>query len=333
MLEKPDLPEEQIIASLRRAYGLTIHQLIFLPLGADVNSAVYHAVAVDQQTYFVKLRRGAFAEIGVILPHFLSEQGIPQIIAPLRTLSGQLWAHLADFRVILYPYIQGRSGFEVILSAAQWADFGAALKLIHSLRLPEALAKAVPRETYTPQFRDQVAGFLERAKRERFTDPVAVKVAKLLREQHTVIRDLLQRAEALAARMQAQANEYVLCHTDAHAGNILVDEHGALYIADWDAPLLAPKERDLMFIGGAQGFRGVTPQEEEKQFYRGYGETQIDTAALAYYRFERIIQDIAAFCEQLLDTTEGGDDREQSFGYLASNFEPGSTIECAYNSA
>ena len=103
-------------------------------------------------------------------------------------------------------------------------------------------------------------------------------------------------------------------------------EDGALYIVDWDEPILAPKERDLMFIGGAQGFQGVTAEEEERLFYQGYGPAQVDPAALAYYRYERIIQDIAAFCEQLLLTSEGGEDREQSYGYLASNFLPGNTI-------
>ena len=131
---------------------------------------------------------------------------------------------------------------------------------------------------------------------------------------------------------KTQALEFVLCHADAHAGNILIDAQGALYIVDWDNPILAPKERDLMFIGGAQGFRGVTPAEEETLFYQGYGPAQIDPLALAYYRYERIIQDIAAFCEQLLLTGEGGEDREQSYGYLASNFLPGNTIEIAYSS-
>ena len=83
MLEKPDLPEEEIIACLQEAYGLVASQLTFLPLGADVNSAVYRALAEDGKPYFVKLRRGAFDEIAVTLPRFLHEQDIPQIIAPL----------------------------------------------------------------------------------------------------------------------------------------------------------------------------------------------------------------------------------------------------------
>jgi spectinomycin phosphotransferase len=330
MLEKPDLAEEKIITSLQDAYGLVVSQLTFLPLGADVNAAVYRLAVEDGKSYFVKLKRETFAEIGVALPRFLHDQGIPQIIAPLVTQNGQLWTRLEDFRLILYPFVQGRNGFEVVLSPRQWSEFGSALKRVHTTRLPTEFETAIPRESYSPQFREQVKRFLEQAKVGVIDDPVAVDVAELLRSEEEVILELIHRAERLAILLQAQSPEYVLCHSDVHAGNILVAEDEALYLVDWDEPILAPKERDLMYIGGAQGFTGVTAQEEETLFYRGYGPAKIDPLALAYYRYERIIQDIAAFCEQLLTTTEGGEDREQSYGYLASNFLPGGTVEMAY---
>ena len=83
MLEKPDLRDERIAACLQDTYGLRVVQVTFLPLGADLNTAVYRAVADDGTPYFVKLRRGDFDEIAVTLPKFLSDQGIEQIIAPL----------------------------------------------------------------------------------------------------------------------------------------------------------------------------------------------------------------------------------------------------------
>lgn len=53
---------------------------------------------------------------------------------------------------------------------------------------------------------------------------------------------------------------------------------------------------------------------------------------MAYYRFERIIQDIDDYCEYIFLSDEGGDDRMQCFEYLKSNFLPGNTIEKAYAS-
>ena len=226
------------------------------------------------QAYFLKLKRGAFDEVGVALPRFLHEQGIPQVIAPRLTQAGRLWTELHDFRVILYPFIQGRSGFEVELSPRQWRDFGAALKRIpQRCRLSYQAASTRNLHAPVPGRRAELPGAGEGGGAGR---ALAVKVTELLKANERVILDLIQRAEKYARRLQAQSNEYVLCHADAHAGNILIDAQGALYVVDWDNPILAPKERDLMFIGGAQGFRGVTAAEEETLFYQGYGPAHID---------------------------------------------------------
>src|SRR5215203_3835479 len=113
MLDKPDIADEKIIACLQAEYGLRIIQIAFLPLGGDLSTAVYRAVADDETPYFCKLKFGIFDEISVELPKFLSEQGIAQIIPPLITKTGQLWAELDEFKLILYPFVDGKSGFEI----------------------------------------------------------------------------------------------------------------------------------------------------------------------------------------------------------------------------
>lgn len=330
MLEKPDLQDEKFVSCLQTDYGLQAVQVTFLPLGADVNTAVYQIIADTNALYFLKLRKGNFHEPSVTLPKFLSDQGITQIIPPLTTQTGQLWANLETFTVILYPFVAGHDGYEIDLTDRHWRDFGTALKQVHTAVLPPALIQRIPQESYSPQWRKAVKMFLQRAESDTFVDPVATKVATLLRVKRSEILDLILRTEHLAQMLQVHPLERVVCHSDVHAGNILIDAQGAFYIVDWDEPILAPKERDLMFVGGGQGFNGHTAQEEETLFYQGYGQTQINFAALAYYRYERIIQDIASFCEQLLLTTEGGADREQSWQYLRSNFSPNSVLEIAY---
>lgn len=71
MLIKPDLKHEEIIACLRKAYGLDIATVSFLPLSADFNTAVYRATATDGTDYFLKLRSGEFLEasVSVLLRH------------------------------------------------------------------------------------------------------------------------------------------------------------------------------------------------------------------------------------------------------------------------
>lgn len=329
MLEKPDLREDAIAACLQADYGLCAAQVVFLPLGADLNTAVYRAVAADGASYFVKLRRGDLAEIAVALPKFLSDLGIRQVIAPLATRAGRLWADLGAFKVILYPFIAGHNGYEADLTDRHWVAFGAALKRIHAAAVPPTLTSRIPQETYSPQWRDIVMRFLARVETETFADPVAAKLAAFLQGKRAEVLDLVGRTERLAQALRAHPPACVVCHSDLHAGNVLLAGDSALYIVDWDNPILAPVERDLMFAGGGQFCATRTPDQEETLFYRGYGPTAIDPTALAYYRYERIIEDIAAFCEQLFLSDAGGEDREQALRYLVSNFLPDGTIAIA----
>jgi spectinomycin phosphotransferase len=180
-----------------------------------------------------------------------------------------------------------------------------------------------------------VHAYLER-RQEAQTDAPARETAALLRDHYPIVLELLERAATAAQELRTHPRPTVLCHTDLHAGNLLLAQEDRLYLVDWDQPLLAPKERDLMFIGGGQGFQGVSPAEEASLFYRAYGAVEIDSLALSYYRCERIIQDIAEFCKQLLDGTPNEAnraDREQSVVYLSSIFLPGGTIEFAFRSA
>lgn len=331
MLEKPPITDDQIIAVLQSDYGLTIQQLAFLPLGADANAGVYRALSSTGNVYFVKLRRGTFDEASVTIPRLLHDRGIREIIAPLTTRDGRLWAAIDDFRLILYPFVEGHNGFEVYPSDGNWVTLGQALKQVHITPLPATLSAHIPRETFSPYWRDLVTDFQQQAASTHYTDATAVKLAMLLRDKHATITDLIRRASQFAAVLKTYSLDFVLCHSDIHAGNMLIDTADALYIVDWDQPILAPKERDLMFMGGGVGsYTRQQLDQQETLFYQGYGQTQVNAVALAYYRFERIVQDAAAYCQQLLLTNEGGQDREESYGYFASQFEPNAVIDVAY---
>ncbi len=329
MLERPDLPNPLIISRLQDEYGLHVVEVTFLPLGADVNTAVYHAVTKDEKAFFLKLRKGAFNEASVALPRLLKAQGVQAIIAPLETRKGLLWGSLEAYKMILYPFIQGRNGYETTLSDRHWVDFGAALKGIHAAQVPPALRRLIQQETYSPRWREIVKTFQAQVESTTFDDPVAAKLAVFMKARRGEICHMVQRTEKLGLRLQARDLEFVLCHSDIHPGNLLIDANDALYIVDWDDPIFAPKERDLMFAGAGMG-SDLPGGREEALFYQGYGLTEVEWMALAYYRYERIIQDIAAFCEQLLLTTEGGEDREQGYHYFISSFFPDHTVEAAF---
>lgn len=330
MLERPEIEDARLVAGLREGYGLTAVQIDFLPLGADVHTAVFRVLAGDGTPYFYKLRKGAFDETSVVLAKFLYDQGITQIIPPLVGQSGQLWETLDAYKTILYPFVDGQNGYEAALSVAQWEALGCALKRIHTAVVPAALTSRIRRETYGSQFRQSVRRFMAQVEDGVTGDAIARELAAFLKARRGVVLDLVAQAERLAEMLLARPLAMVVCHSDLHAGNILLGCRGDVYLVDWDEPILAPKERDLMYVGGGLMASGLAPYEEERLFYRGYGETEVQATAVTYYRMERIIQDIDAYCRELLLTDAGGEDRAQSLVYLQSNFLPGQTIDIAY---
>ena len=273
MLEKPEIEEQEIIRCVQAEYGLSVQAIAFLPLGADQNTAVYRVEARDRTAYFLKLRRGEFDEASVAVPNFLSHQGLTNIIPSFTTLKGQLTAALPPFRVILYPFVDGKNGFERELTDHQRVEFGAALRRFHGTDFPPTITRSIQREDFSSRWRDTVKKYLGRVKEEAFQEPVAAEMAAFLRSKKVEIDDLVQRAEQCANRLLESAGEFILCHGDIHAWNLLIVDEHTFFMVDWDTLIFAPKERDLMFIGSGLGGNGHTLLEEETLFYQGYGPT------------------------------------------------------------
>ena len=110
---------------------------------------------------------------------------------------------------------------------------------------------------------------MARIETDTFDDPVAVNMAAFLQTKRAEVLDLVERTERCAQALHAHSPEFVLCHSDLHAGNILIATDGAFYLVDWDNPILAPKERDLMYAGGGQFGEARTPHEEERSVLSG----------------------------------------------------------------
>jgi spectinomycin phosphotransferase len=327
MLEKPAIADARLSAVVQADFGIELEGVTFLPLGADVNTAVYRGAAVDGSMLFIKLRRGDDSGLSAQIPYALAEQGIAEVIAPIETTDGRLGAQLDDFQVILTPYVNGIDGFGRALTDENWTILGRALRGIHETQLPAALRARLPREDFSDEWRALVRVFQSQAESGDLPDAVAEQMAAIMRAQQALVSELLDHAQRFGDELRGRTLAYVPCHADIHAGNVLMDERDRLYVVDWDTFMLAPKERDLMFIGAGIGddWRGEQPA---RLFYAGYGPAEVDQTLIAYYRCERIIQDFAAFGEYL-QSDEGGADRAQALHYFASNFDAGSTIDIA----
>jgi spectinomycin phosphotransferase len=160
---------------------------------------------------------------------------------------------------------------------------------------------------------------------------VSAQLAAFWTNNRADIQAVVERAEQLAQHMRRRTAPFVLCHSDLHAGNVLLGAKDTLSIVDWDNPVHAPKERDLMFVGGGVGGTWNDPRESE-WFFAGYGPAEIDSVAIAFYRYERIVADIAAYGERIFGSTESANDREASLRKLMDAFVPNNVVDIARKS-
>jgi spectinomycin phosphotransferase len=156
-----------------------------------------------------------------------------------------------------------------------------------------------------------------------------VPLAGFWKAHRDLIDALVDRADQEGRRLAGQGFRQVLCHGDLHTWNVLVDADHHLWIVDWDEAVLAPRERDLMFVVGGIGHGLVRPHDTER-FLRGYGETGIDPRLLAHYRTAWAVQDIAAYGEEVLLTPSlGQETRRAALEGFMDLFEPGNIVDLA----
>jgi spectinomycin phosphotransferase len=257
--------------------------------------------------YLLKAKSGTLYEPCCLVPRYLNDQGIVSVVAPLRTKNKNLWTQLGEWTVIVYPFLEGDSSL-IGMTDEQWKEFGRIFHQIHQVILPAVGFDSLRKETFNPtNYAHWIHTFeTQHVHSERGSHSERALHASWLVHQ-TIIHMLLASMEKLAVLLQGRSGLYVICHADLHARNLIRDRAGHVFVIDWDDVMLAPKERDFIFIREPQA----------NAFWEGYGQKEIDWIALTYYRWERVVQDLIECARDICFRDDLGeaskDDLLQSF--------------------
>ena len=295
----------------------------FLPLGYDADAWVYRVHARDGDR-FLKIRRGPVNGAGLAVPQLLAARGIPHLIDPIPTVTGTLFDD-GRLAFIVFAFIDGRSGGEPGMSAAQWTELGATMRAIHDLSPDDDVISILPTEDFVPAKIPSLRDVEERIHRGVLDDDAGrLELAGFFRSHRDRIEELVRRTEALSSLARDRARQTVICHADIHAWNVLVKTDGDIVIVDWDSAMLAPRERDLMFVDGVAGGHAADPAS----FFDGYGDVELDPIVLAYYRVEWAVQDLAEFSASVfLDHDAGEGTQADAVERIVEMFAPGNEID------
>jgi spectinomycin phosphotransferase len=320
---------ENLIETVKKEYRISISNIEQLNIGFDKNTTVYKLFSCNQKTFFLKIRSGDFNKACITIPFWLStEMKFSNIINPIKTIDNKLFVKSSTCYLVLFPYIDGQSGWDNFLSKNQFFDFGKFMYNLHSINLPHKYADKIIVETYNGKYRKAVKKIVRNIRNENHDNKVIMNFFNVLQKNEKIIMEMIDYLENILKKIRNRNQKICLCHGDIHAGNILINKNN-FYIVDWDTIILAPKEKDLMFIGGGIGNKW-NEEKEIKHFYEGYGkELEIDQRMIKYYRCERIIQDIFEFYQQIIDVKTDDKERKLCFKLFKEQFEPNNVIDIA----
>ncbi len=319
--EQPRIPEERLRAFLQDQYDLYPVTLEFLPRGKDYKAGVYRVVSEQSTAYLLKVTSRSLYEPRCLVPRYLNDQGIISVVAPVPTKSNALWTKLMDWTVIVYPFIDGDTSL-IGMTNEQWKEVGTIFKRIHQVRLSPEGFESLRKETFDPTvYARWVRSFETQHLHSRQGGSVSERAlcASWVAHQSTIHSGATS-LEKLAEVLQLRTFPYVICHADLHAANLLRDHAGHVFVIDWDEVMLAPKERDFIFIRAPQA----------DAFWEGYGQREIDWIALTYYLWERVVQDLIECTQDVCFRDDLGEEtRADAVQMFDENLE-GSNLDAAY---
>lgn len=281
---------QNLQSCLREQYGLTLVTLDKIHGGLDSDATVYRVATEQEDQYLLKLRSGAVYGPAYLVPHYLQQQGVVSVVAPLPTQNNALWTQFGDRAAIIYPFIKGDTSWTGMVDS-QWKKLGMIFKQVHNVSLPSF--DTLKKETFdTTAYAQWIRDFEADPIHSQNNKSEAVQnLCAVWKTHQSIIHTAIESLESLGAALQNRDLPNVLCHADLHPANILREEKtGRVHVIDWDETMLAPKERDFIFIR----------EPYVDAFFQGYGgKAEIDWMVLAYYLWERVVQDVIAFSRDI----------------------------------
>jgi hypothetical protein len=240
---------------LERDYGLTASSVE--PHAGGFASDCW---VVDER-WFVKVWREGEPVVGLERLGELHALGLA-VVEPLRTLQGELSAMIGTRAYAVFPYVQGRTA-----TGDDWRVTARALRQVHEVPLRVGLPAADTDEPAIWELGRRLdhPWIVERA------DEVAAAIARL---------------ERVIARVADKPVRDVVCHTDLHGLNLLLDDQGEVAaLLDWDGAVIGPREYDV-WIGAEDAHL--------KEFLDEYGADDLDLDHVEFALLARGLRDMAA---------------------------------------
>ncbi|WP_165795303.1 aminoglycoside phosphotransferase family protein [Deinococcus koreensis] len=255
MSTEPPLSHAALLERTRSAFGLDARSLTFIP---DGTAPAYRVDGPSGRAFLKVLPDTPFgrettarASAEVPLLNVLRGAAIlPRVNRPIPARDGGFMANLDGHAVFAYDCIDAAN------LSGEWDAYGHEVAgLLGRLHAGTAtITAAAPHLPVAPEdfglpFETALQSDLQHlTQTPHDTRPGVQALRELLRPHIAAIEGLLERARRFQAAARSHPAPLVVCHTDAHGGNVMKDAAGELWIVDWETARLAPPEHDLWML-------------------------------------------------------------------------------------
>src|SRR2546427_1008327 len=221
-----------------------------------------------------------------------AEAGIVNIAHPIPTSHGQMRIHIRDFQIALFDWTSGKTAQEHKLTDTQLERLGELFAKIHQSKT--TIGEYPARENFAIPFKDRFLSIFDNMSHISGMSTKYRTRLKLFLEPHRqkFMREL-ETLEKLQHKVRTMNLEFVNCHGEPSPGNVLSSSNGEIYLLDWDDPIFAPKEKDLLFF-----------KDNVEPVMKGYSvfsrDTVIDQDVLEFYGHLWNLGEIADYGGKLL---------------------------------
>ena len=299
---EPQIDQARLIACVAAEYGVAPRRLTYIPRGEVTYN--YVAEAEDGARYILKVLDGSrLARISLqrmpfvlLLMDELRSRGLLRNVPqPIFTATGAPTASCDDNQLVLLDYVEGKNpDWETLHRPDVWAWL--AHDVAHLHLATEVLESPCPDiETFEIPFETALLdGMAALAKVTAKDRPGHQALASLLLPQADTMMALLTRLKELADLSRSLASFNVLCHTDIHKWNLLIDADDILTIIDWEGAKLAPAEHDLF------AFNGDDFPAFLEAYLRAGGVRDLHAETFGFYFYRRNLEDLTDYIVRIL---------------------------------
>jgi Ser/Thr protein kinase RdoA (MazF antagonist) len=299
VLAEPAVDGVVVADALEREYGRRNASAVqFIPAG---ETAWCFALTDNLGArWFVKLTRPeaiapARLEFALAVSMALADLGLP-VPRPLPTLTGALGCWLDGLQMAVFDFVDGASLTDEDLRSPRVMRQAAGLvATLH--QSASAVSQPIPFAETLEVCSDGL--------RRCLTQLDTGAAGRLVREardlvwpRRAALLGRLERLQTLGDGIRSRPWSRVLCHGDLIGDNLLHDRGGRLWLVDWDAAALAPRELDVSLFTG----------DEFELFLDGYrldsSGCKLDPDRIAFFLLRRNLDDLVDWLLAVLDNQQ-----------------------------